>query len=488
MLARVAATVERFRMFARGQRVGVAVSGGADSVCLLHLLLELAPQWDLQLSVLHVDHRLRGAESDADAQFVSAMASGLGLGMRSHQAEVRGLALETGDNLEQAARQVRRAFFLELIRSGVLDRVALGHTRSDQAETVLFRFLRGSGTMGLAGMRPYSAEGLVRPLIQVGRAEVEQFLRDRGIAWREDSSNRDPAFARNRIRHDLLPALKRDWNPALEGILARAAQVAQDEEDYWRSVVEEAAAENLVVRPPAVLFRADWLAGLNPAVARRVTRAAIRHAKGDLRRVDLQHVEQILELARNDRGEGRRQIPGLEACRSCDWMRLAPPTPAPGDYDLELSAPGCQAAPGTGCEVELELLPPGMAYGYNEREGELLDWGRISGTLRLRNGRPGDRYRPVGHASEARVRALFREAGVPRWERRQWPLLTCGGQIVWVARFGPAAEYAATPASRSVLRVREIRKMPEYFDLKFGRWRPIVLERDSAGRAGGGGL
>jgi tRNA(Ile)-lysidine synthase len=488
MLARVAETVERFRMFARGQRVGVAVSGGADSVCLLHVLQELAPRWDLELSVLHVDHRLRGAESDADAQFVSDLAARLGLEIRIHQVEVRGLALETGDNLEQAARQVRRAFFLELIRSGMLDRVALGHTRSDQAETVLFRFLRGSGTMGLAGMRPCSLEGLVRPLIQVGRAEVEQFLRDRGIAWREDSSNRDPGFARNRIRHDLLPALKWDWNPALEEILARAAQVAQDEEDYWRSVVEETAKGNLVLRPPAVLFRADWLAGLNPAVARRVTRAAIQRAKGDLRRIDLQHVEQILELARSQGGEGRRQIPGLEACRSCDWMRLAPPTQAPGDYDLELAAPGSQAAPGSGCEVELELLPPGMPCGYNEREGELLDWGRISGTLRLRNGRRGDRYRPVGHATEASVRALLREAGVPRWERRQWPLLTCGGQIVWVARFGPAAECAATPESHSVLRVREIRKMPEYFDLKFGRWRPIVVERDSAGGAGGGGL
>ena len=253
-------------------------------------------------------------------------------------------------------------------------------------------------------------------------------------------------------------------------------------------MVEEAAAGNLVARPPAVLFRADWLAGLNPAVARRVTRAAIQRAKGDLRRIDLQHVEQILELARSHRGEGRHQIPGLEACRSCQWMRLSPPSQEPGDYDLELSAPGPHAAPGAGCEVELELLPPRIDCGYNEREGELLDWGRISGTLRLRNGRPGDRYRPVGHATEASIGALFREAGVPRWERRQWPLLTCGGQIVWVARFGPAAGYAATPESRSVLKVREIRKMPEYFDLKFGRWRPIVIERDSAGRAGGGGL
>jgi tRNA(Ile)-lysidine synthase len=177
--------------------------------------------------------------------------------------------LETGDNLEQAARRVRQGFFLGLIQSGVLDRVALGHTRSDQAETVLFRFLRGAGTAGLAGIRPVTAEGLVRPLIEVGRAEVVQFLRERGVSWREDSSNQDRSFARNRIRHELLPALEREWNPALEGILAGVAKVAQDEEDYWRAVVDEMTEGNLLERPPAVLFRAEWLAGLHPAVARQ---------------------------------------------------------------------------------------------------------------------------------------------------------------------------------------------------------------------------
>jgi tRNA(Ile)-lysidine synthase len=146
-------------MFRRGQTVGVAVSGGADSVCLLHALAELAPRWDIRLHALHLNHRLRGDESEQDAEFVRGLATRLGLPVTVQEADVGA----SSDNLEQAARDARRAFFHQTIAQGTVDRVAVGHTRDDQAETVLFRFLRGSGTAGLAGIRPVTTEGLVRP-------------------------------------------------------------------------------------------------------------------------------------------------------------------------------------------------------------------------------------------------------------------------------------------------------------------------------------
>src|SRR5579885_1855165 len=205
VLQRIAEFVTRHRMFDGGQRVGVAVSGGADSVFLLHALHELAPRWNLRLSVVHIDHCLRGEESRGDAAFVRDLAGELALPFHPGECDVARLCRETGDNLEQVARAARRRFFLGFLEDGRLDRVALGHTRSDQAETVLFRFLRGAGTAGLAGIRPVTPEGLVRPLLDVERSEVEGWLRERGIPWREDSSNADLAFARNRIRRQLLP-------------------------------------------------------------------------------------------------------------------------------------------------------------------------------------------------------------------------------------------------------------------------------------------
>ena len=233
-LPRIADFATRHAMFLHGARIGVAVSGGADSVFLLHVLRELAPQWNLALSVVHIEHGIRGAASLADAEFVRSLAASFGLPFHLHTANV---AAEP-DNLEQAARRARTAFYRSLIAARTLDRIATGHTRSDQAETVLYRILRGSGLAGLAGILPVTDEGLVRPLLEVTRGEIEAWLRERGIQWREDETNQDRAYARNRLRHEILPLLAENFNPRLEDALANLATLARDEEDYWQSQLE----------------------------------------------------------------------------------------------------------------------------------------------------------------------------------------------------------------------------------------------------------
>jgi len=436
-------------MFAPGQGVGVAVSGGADSVCLLHVLRELAPRWDLRLSVLHLDHRLRGAESEADAEFVRQLAASLALEFHLRRVDVAALA--GSGNLEEAARAARRQFYLEFLRDGRLDRVALGHTRSDQAETVLFRFLRGSGTAGLAGIWPVTPEGLVRPLLEVDRKEVIDYLQTRGLPWREDSSNQDPRFARNRIRHELLPRLSREWNPALADTLAQAAALAQEDEEYWRRETERLAAAELRFWGGAVLLRAGVLSALPPAVARRLVRHAIERVRGHLRGVDYSHIEEVMGLARRRAGHGRCQAPGLCVSRSFDWLRLAPPAGDPPEVcGLELAVPGRYLIPETGFEVALEL--GGAEKGYNTG-GSRLDWSRICGPLFLRGWRPGDRYRPAQHAGQVKLKRLFQEARVPLWARGNWPIITGGGVILWVGGFGPSADHMAGPDTRDVLRV-----------------------------------
>src|ERR1035438_538788 len=198
MLEEVAKTIARYSMFQPDRRSSDLVSGGADSVCLLHVLRDLAPRWNLRLTVLHLDHQLRGAESRQDAAFVRDLAVALDLPFELQETDVAALCRETGENLEQAARAARLAFFQRLTQAGTVNRIATGHTRSDQAETVLFRFLRGSGTAGLAGIRPVTGDGIVRPLLEIGRPEIEWYLAERGIAWRNDSTNASAAFARNR--------------------------------------------------------------------------------------------------------------------------------------------------------------------------------------------------------------------------------------------------------------------------------------------------
>ncbi len=437
-------------MFAPGQRVAVAVSGGADSVCLLHVLYELAPRLELTLSILHLDHGLRGEESRGDAEFVGALAARLGMPVEIRRAALSGAP----GNLEQACRRARLDFFREALAAGA-DRVALGHTRRDQAETVLFRLLRGSGGAGLSGIRPVTASGLVRPLIETGRAEIEEWLRARGIAWREDSTNATPAFARNRIRHGLLPQLARDWNPRIEEALARMAQWAQDEESYWEAAL-----------PPAgPVLDAPDLTALHPAAARRLIRRAIQQAKGDLRGIDYWHTEAILRLAQSAAGHGAVCIPGLRIQRSFGQIHFGRGAGGgPGEYRYSVLASSSPdrasqrfALADSAIHVQLLEKPeasPLSDYVYN---GEMfcLDRDRLSGPLELRPWRAGDRFQPVGASSPKKLKALFQLARIPVWERRGWPVLADAVSVVWTRRFGASAAAAAADSSTRLLLVRE---------------------------------
>jgi tRNA(Ile)-lysidine synthase len=455
LLERVVDTVERYRMLAAGDRVGVAVSGGADSVCLLHLLVELTARWQLTLSVLHVNHNLRGDASRGDAEFVRCLAASLGLPFTLYDLDLS----HAGGNLEQSARNGRLAFFHEHLAGRLASRIALGHTRSDQAETVLFRFLRGSGATGLAAIHPVTDGGIVRPLIEIERAEILDFLRDRGIAWREDASNATLDFARNRIRHQLLPQLAREWNPAIVEALAHTADVSLAEEAYWKAEIERLAGIHVTRRGEAVLISAAALTSLPLAAARRLVRHAIHVAGGSGQAGDFRYIAAVLELAKRPEGTGRTQLPGLEVRRSFDWLRMAPPARIER-YAFRPAVPGFTRIPGTGFAISLELLENSGTTRcaenvYNGWMGG-IDWNRLSGPLELRNWRPGDQYQPIGIPAAKKIKTLFQEARIPIWERAQWPVLTDAESIVWVRRFGAATGVAASTESPRVLTVGEL--------------------------------
>jgi tRNA(Ile)-lysidine synthase len=465
MLDQVAGFMGRHNMFLSAARVGVAVSGGADSVFLLHALRELAPRWKLQLSVVHVDHGIRGAAARADAAFVADLAAQLQLNFHLRQADVPSI----DDNLEQAARRVRQAFFAELLSTAVVDRIATGHTRSDQAETVLYRILRGSGLAGLAGILPVTKEQVVRPLLELNRSEIECWLRKRNIAWREDETNQDRSYARNRLRHEILPLLRNSFNPRLDEALANMATLAQDEEQYW-------AAELRRRRPsppcntPQILSIVE-LTAIPAALARRSIRQAIEFAKGDLHQVDFAHIERILAMARSRNGHDRIQLPGLDVLRSFDWIRLSPilsrdrqGAVASGfDFSFAVQPPGAVELPGDSARITLQILEKGERAPACGTVVDELDWDlfrspdRRPSSLEVRNWRPGDQYQRVGQSRKQKIKMLFQKARIPLWERWNWPIVTYNGSIVWAKGFGAAAEFAAGPATPLVLAVVESR-------------------------------
>lgn len=453
-------TIRRHALLPAGCRVGVAVSGGPDSVCLLHLLLTLRDTLEVELIVLHLDHKLRGPDSTEDAEFVRHLAHRHGLDFHLERADVAKLA--AGQNIEQAARDARREFFTRMITNGVADRVATGHTLSDQAETVLFRLLRGTGTTGLAGILPRTSEGIVRPLIHIRRDQIMGYLHEQGIDFRSDRSNQDRSLSRNRIRLDLIPTLRSSFNPSIEEQLAQAADLARAEEAYWHDETVRRAAEGFVRKPSAVVIGCPWLLAQPLALARRLIRHAIHEVKGDLRQIGFGHVEQVLELARFSEGHGRRQFPGVDVFRSFDSLRFAlqgADSHTPRIVSSALRIPGATRI-GPICVVTSLLQGSDWNCGYNEGEDSgagfsLLDWDRLEKPLTLRFWLPGDQIRPHGAAGPEKLKHLFQSRRVPLWERRFWPIIESGKEIVWSRGFGPAEGLQASRSSGQVLKIGE---------------------------------
>lgn len=437
-------------MLPAGARVIAAVSGGPDSVCLLHVLRELAPQEGFQLAgVAHFNHHLRGEASDEDERFVARLTAGTDVPLFREDAD----PATVSGNLEQSLRRLRHAFFVKLLRQGLADRVALGHTLDDQAETVLFRLLRGSGLAGLAGILPVTTDGLIRPLLDVHRGEIEAFLRTRGIEWRQDESNFHPAFARNRIRQFLLPALAREWNPRIAENLAHLADLAYEEERWWAGQIPPLCPDHA----GAVELEAVMLANLPRALARRIVRQAIRLVRGALDGIEFQHIEQVLALANRIEGEGKVTLPGLGVERSFGWMRFAKST-APVPLQVQrIQAPGVYPAPDGRSLIHLEVVEDSQVLSCPSGACDTLkvepDLDLGAEALELRGWRPGDRYQPFGRMREWKVCDLFQEARVPSWRRPAWPILLRGGRILWVRQFGPAADAAA--GNGPALRIRE---------------------------------
>ncbi len=417
-------------MLSRGNRAGVAVSGGADSIFLLSALKPLA-----DVTVLHLNHGLRGAASDADEAFVREAAAVAGVPIAVER--VWGLA---GPNLEEKARQARYEFFARAAVNHNLNCVATGHTLDDQAETFLLHLLRGAGGTGLAGIHPVSPDGIIRPLLEIERSEIKEYLCVGGIAWREDESNGDPVFARNRVRHNLLPLLEREWNPAIRRVLSRTADVLTGEESYWRQWTnhELSTAAHSTADGQALVLDLAPLRLLHEAALRRLIRAAVERVRGDLRRIEHDHILRLVRLCQAHGGSGGVRLPGLTAIRSFDQMLLTSGPPGLRSFpNVVVSQPGPVQIPGGRGALYFQVVTPATDTGYNTGVGQ--GPGSISPPVTVRGWRPGDSYHPLGHSRSWKLKDLFHEHKVPSWERHSWPIIESDGQIVWVRRFGAAA-------------------------------------------------
>ena len=459
---RVWATIRRHGLLVEGDRVLIAASGGADSTALAHVLAALAGRARIRLAgIVHVHHGLRGEAADEDARACEALAATLGLPFDLVPMDVAAEAARRRWSVERTGHALRHAAFRLAARRRLATRIALGHTLDDQAETVLLRLMRGAGTRGLSGIWPM--HGLViRPLIEIDRSAVEQYLAERGLSWREDASNRDVSIPRNAVRHLILPALTQVAGEGLPERLARQA-------DAWRDDERWIAACVAVELPSLLMPEADggWVLDLRrlhevpPMLQRRVRMAALEQMlpRGA---VSLALVALLARLEQLPEGRTAR-LRSLEVRRIGSTLRLANSTGAVEAIDEPAPAPTVLPVPGSvevaahGLVVDASVLrrEEWQADARPAREGAVmvaLDAAAIGSSVIVRTRRPGDRMRPAGVQGSQKIQDLMVNRKVPRDERDSVPVITtAAGRIAWVVGLAVGEEFAIQPHTIAVL-------------------------------------
>ncbi|MEW5977208.1 MAG: tRNA lysidine(34) synthetase TilS [Acidobacteriota bacterium] len=435
-------TVDENQMFCHRDRVLVAVSGGADSVALLHLLVQFRETHDLSLSVAHFNHRMRGAESDSDADFVQSLAERFGLPCYIGAAGRSSPRDLSSARSEQEARELRFRFFLDLVKSHGFQKVALGHTLDDQAETVLIRLLRGSGTLGLAGI-PATRQGLyVRPLLRARRRDLLDYLRAADLKWREDSSNRTPAYLRNRIRLELIPFLEREFNPAIVETLSQTARLLREDEQFLSQLAEAEFARLARVEGGEIVLDARATVRLHPSLQAQVLRWTYLKVSPGFEMPSAHHLSDFLSLL-NPGKSGRQVYDGrVRVYREFDQLRfkLQATSPLPESYDYWLGVPGVVEVVEAGVVYEAALLQDSDPKSGPNRWALWLSAEECREGLKVRNWRPGDRYRPQGSSGVKKVKELFGPHKVPLSLRRTWPVICLGARIILVKAFPRSAD------------------------------------------------
>ncbi len=491
---KVQAFINEHRLVQPGDTLVVAVSGGPDSVCLLHALRDLRATYDLRLHVAHLNHRLRGPASDEDAAFVARLAADWDLPATVAACDVPAYQQAHGLSLETAAREVRYAFLAEVVAQTRATNVALGHTASDQVETVIIHWLRGAGPAGLRGMLPEQTmrvrpmdlsilpapirkeDGtpgqiirLIRPLLAITRAEVLDYCAAHDLPFRDDLSNLDETILRNRVRRQLLPIL-RDYNPNLDDTIRRAAAAFAEVSRFLQEQVE--AIWPTVVRaesvPPGVIAfdRAAWQA-VDPVIQRGLVREAVaRLLWGAPLDLGWDHAEAVRDLiVRGVVGAEAHLAHGLVAVLDHDALTLGHPpalaVPPDGLYltvdRLPLAVPGLTPLPGTAWSLEATLLGASAEdlTGWANRSGPrcvYLDADRAGTGLALRRRRPGDRFRPLGLGGTRKLKDFLIDAHVPQRWRDGLPLLVdASDRILWVVGHRIAEQARITDETRHVL-------------------------------------
>jgi tRNA(Ile)-lysidine synthase len=460
---KVISFIKKHNPFSAGDRLVVAVSGGGDSVCLLHILVRWRKELGIELHVAHLNHQLRGAESDSDASYVSDLARRLDVSATIERRDVAIYRDQKGGSLEEAAREVRYSFLAEIARRIGTSKVVVGHTRDDHIETIVMHLLRGTGMTGLCGLQPRSVLPygenssqleIVRPLLELTRQETLDYCQLYKLAPRSDSSNVSPSFLRNRVRLDLLPVLK-NYNPSIDKALLRLADIAVDDISF----IEEKASllwKELAREEGGVIYLdMSKTAALPCAMQRQIFRRAVKQLRGNLKDVEADHIEAMMDFLSKPAGKKLCLPDGLTLSTEYGRLVLAsaqasicplPPLKGiskiniPGETDLN------------GWRVRADITQE--AVGDDNGLAASFDLDKVGRELVVRRRRPGDRFQPLGMSQTKKLQDFMVDSRIPSSWRDRVPLTCSPKQILWVVGWRIDDRVKITENTKEVLRLQ----------------------------------
>jgi tRNA(Ile)-lysidine synthase len=453
-LQKVKHTIARHRMISEGDCVIVAVSGGPDSVCLLHILHELKDELNIRLVVAHFDHGLRSAEDESETAFVRDLAQSLKVPFET--AKGRLLSKRTRGSREEVARNARYAFLEKVRKKHKAQKIALGHNLNDQAETILMRLLRGSGPSGLTGIPPSRDGSIIRPLIEIERQEIENYLKAKKLASVTDSSNLKTDYMRNKIRLEIMPLLE-EQQPQLTRLLAQTAEILRDEDDYLEQTAEAWVGKNIEILPQnALSMPIPYFLKLPVASRRRVIRLAIKDVKKDLRRISWDHIEAIQRLAQAEKPQAALNLPGrLTVRRTYGHLILsASMKRKPQPFHYRLDEPGAYDLREIGRSISFEEIKNRRDLRLRgSKWTALLDAETLRFPLTLRSFKAGDKFIPFGMKGHKKLKDFFVDLKLPLEQRYLTPILCWNDKPVWVCGFRIDDRFKVTSDTKRVMKV-----------------------------------
>lgn len=468
-------TLIRHSMVRHGDAILVALSGGADSIALVHILLNLSPEFDLRLGIAHLNHSMRAAESDRDADFVKSTADKLNLPCFIKKVDVNHYATHHKLSIEEAGRILRHQFLNETAREHGFNKIALGHHKNDMAETVLLNILRGTGPQGISGIPPVRGL-LIRPLINISRSDIENYLSCENISHITDSSNMDPQFLRNRIRHGLIPLLVSEFNPEIVETLNHTAEIIRDEQ-RWIDSLTDCYVENVKLpgdRSKTILSIPE-LKKLPLGAIRRIIRKVISETKGNLQGVGFKHMDAVLEIILSKKPKNQVDVPGMVRIKrehdGLEFVRRRNRGKIKGlrnsyetglsPFEYRIDRPQTVYIKEIDQSIQLAEMSAQQVLWLKKTRGytitcqeAYMDMASISYPLMVRSFRPGDRFTPMGLSGSQKVKKFFINHKVPFPVRKNIPILECAGKIIWVGGYRIDDSVKVKESTQKVLKAR----------------------------------